>query len=511
MLENDILNKSTIDHPISFFEYFFLRGGFQKFHREFFQVQYDEEDGSKGDPIGFGIIEEVNKEVEYISGKDIYSGEFVKKYFRNELKQHLLAQVHNSKSLIYERIQSISLKEKKVVFFLKDTISNLNYLASIVKSSIQLSNYEINTEVLYFMINLLQKRYDLFFTKIDSSCIKEASDVIILDVDGIDSEEEYDQIFSKVCSFKTTLGGFRSPSGNGLKILIPTSSGIENFDCAFNQVAEFYKSELGDKIDYSGKDISRLCFFSYDPNLYQNFNCEIFQIRPCPETTENDSDIQELPQLVTNKKEIIALFEKQVQHTEKLIHYKSGSRNNFILQLACNCCRVGIPEEHAQKLITSNFKGNKYETNSTIKSAYKNVTNSKENNQIKNQLFSINLLNFSKYKPDIECDKRILFEALLIKMLYFKGTFYYSKNRILRELGLKRTKVERLIQDFIDIGYIQKQVKSSRHEGNPRQITYYTVIPENVVRTAQLLYKDSKDFEQRIIPILKRFKVSEQE
>jgi len=121
-----------------------------------------------------------------------------------------------------------------------------------------------------------------------------------------------------------------------------------------------------------------------------------------------------------------------------------------------------------------------------------------------NNLFSINLLNFINYRSDVECDKRVFFEALIIKYLSFnKKSFFLSKQEIRNELGIKRTRAESIIGEFTQMGLIAvKNVKSS---GNlrPQQVNYFTVFPEKIPLVAQKLLLNSTDFINRIKPILK--------
>ena len=106
--------------------------------------------------------------------------------------------------------------------------------------------------------------------------LKEYSGLIILDIDKLPSDQllSIKQIATNVAF---TYSVFTSPSGNGLKIIVRINSSLQNHKLIFNQVKLYYESALNVLIDPSGKDITRLCFFSYDPDLYFNPNAEIFQ------------------------------------------------------------------------------------------------------------------------------------------------------------------------------------------------------------------------------------------
>src|SRR5690554_3796309 len=95
------------------------------------------------------------------------------------------------------------------------------------------------------------------------------SQFIILDLDKL-SDQQLSEAFDKASSEPYTFCCFRSPSGQGLKILIEVDSQQEHHSEAFEQVATYYEEALQLKLDRSGKDIPRLCFFSSDPECYRN-------------------------------------------------------------------------------------------------------------------------------------------------------------------------------------------------------------------------------------------------
>ncbi|MBL4653434.1 MAG: hypothetical protein JKY53_11340 [Flavobacteriales bacterium] len=87
------------------------------------------------------------------------------------------------------------------------------------------------------------------------------SGFIILDLDKL-NEQELENAFNIARLAVYTFCCFRSPSGNGLKILVEVDTDAEHHVAAYNQVAEYYEQALNLDIDRSGKDIPRLCFYS---------------------------------------------------------------------------------------------------------------------------------------------------------------------------------------------------------------------------------------------------------
>ncbi len=63
---------------------------------------------------------------------------------------------------------------------------------------------------------------------------------------------------------------FVSPSGDGLKWIIPIDTSETPHSNYFAAVANYMLQTYGIEVDKSGKDISRACFLAHDPNAYIN-------------------------------------------------------------------------------------------------------------------------------------------------------------------------------------------------------------------------------------------------
>lgn len=103
------------------------------------------------------------------------------------------------------------------------------------------------------------------------------SGVLILDIDKL-TAPELEQAREKAGKEKYTFAMFLSPGGNGLKILVQVNTGREHHSAAFNQVKAHYESVLGVLVDKSGRDVSRLCFVSYDPEALLNLDAKPFPV-----------------------------------------------------------------------------------------------------------------------------------------------------------------------------------------------------------------------------------------
>ena len=196
--------------------------------------------------------------------------------------------------------------------------------------------------------------------------------LVVLDIDKIAPEKitESKEILKEnpfVFAF------FTSPSGNGLKIFIKVDSGKDEHKETFLKLQRYFEDILSLEIDKSGKDITRLCFFSYDPELFVNEACTIFSThsnQSQEQTTKtNKTSSSQLPDTINYD----VLYTHCVQFTEKKESFIDGNRNNFVYQLANNLNRKGVPESVALGYILADYDYNSQEVMAAVRSAYSNT------------------------------------------------------------------------------------------------------------------------------------------
>ncbi len=213
--------------------------------------------------------------------------------------------------------------------------------------------------------------------------LAEYSKCIILDIDKL-SAADLQNASHLTNQSEFTYASFISPSGNGLKILVKINSDKANHKEAFLLVQAHYESILKLEIDKSGKDLTRLCFYSFDENLYLNENATVFTtlseveiFQPViPNAVEGiqdvipQSDINNSPLTVDNYD---AIYNHCIKFTEKKVQYVNGSRNVFVHQLACNMNRKAVPMEAALSFIQTDFNFDDKEVIQAVNSAYGNI------------------------------------------------------------------------------------------------------------------------------------------
>lgn len=192
---------------------------------------------------------------------------------------------------------------------------------------------------------------------------KAYSQFIILDIDKL-NPIDLETIKKKISEVSFTFCCFISPSGCGLKILVRVSSKVTEHQQAFNQLKTLYEKAIGIEIDKSGKDISRLCFYSYDSNIFFNYQSKTFLVQheQPKQTTINTN--------TTMPQNELSIFEKCVQLTNNKLAYVEGNRNNYVHLLANNCNRNGLSENSTSLFIKARYNYNEQEITNAIKSAY---------------------------------------------------------------------------------------------------------------------------------------------
>lgn len=103
----------------------------------------------------------------------------------------------------------------------------------------------------------------------------EHSGLICLDFDGMD-KRAMKQWRGEIEADKHTVSCFTSPSGNGLKVIwkIPVCKTNDEHNARFMAIAEYWRN--CQYFDLNVKGWSRVCFESYDPGIYINYEADEF-------------------------------------------------------------------------------------------------------------------------------------------------------------------------------------------------------------------------------------------
>lgn len=209
------------------------------------------------------------------------------------------------------------------------------------------------------------------FNKRTDASLLEHSGLICLDFDGYTKQKELLQDKENLSKNKYVFSVFISPSGNGLKVLVKIPADAENHTMYFNSLEKYFNSPYFDK---TSKNLSRVCYESYDPLIAINENSSIWDKIEEPEYTEVSKTRDKATIPITDENKIVEIL---VKWWDKKYPMHEGQRNQnaYVLAMAFN--DFGINKSLASYVInqfaTEDFTLR--EIGTTIDSAYRHTTN----------------------------------------------------------------------------------------------------------------------------------------
>lgn len=385
-----------------------------------------------------------------------------------------------------------------------------------ILTTIKSGNYEIQNRIsrLRQQVNSdgeKNERYDTFKKQLPAfttagvfkvrnknlESITSYSQLTILDIDKLLQQKvSVHDIRQKIAAFPEVVAGFTSPGGDGFKIIIKIDSQAEHHEWATMQVMKHFEKHLAVEIDPSGKDISRLCFFSFDPDIY--INTAIIPFKVSLERSMNEK------------------IKMAISFTEKKCLFKQGSRNHFIYVLCCNLNRLGVPIEKALEFLQSNYPEdgfNESEVEYTTRSAYRNTNEFGKWKKYDSKLKSIgiddlDMQRIDAYEKEMGLDKLLVDEQVLAHMLLtaieeedygFVLDLACSRGELLKEM-LSNCNDGQIVKCFFTIPDVDRKLfeKEERsdllarvkdYENNPFNFSSYR---EEALRIAILRFKIQK-------------------
>lgn len=284
------------------------------------------------------------------------------------------------------------------------------------------------------------------FNKRSDISLIEHSGIICLDFDGYAKTKELLQDKENLSKNKYVYSVFISPSGNGLKVLVKIPKDDSNHINYFNSLEKFFNSEYFDK---TSKNISRVCYESYDPLIHINENSSLWDTIEEVEYTEvsKNRDLATIP--ITDENKIVEIL---VKWWQKKYPMNEGQRNQNTFILAMSFNDFGINKSLASYIInqfaTEDFTVK--EITLTIESAYKHTSN-----------FG------TKYYEDEERVNQI-------------------KAKLRRGVSRKEIKIQ-LLDTQLEANVIDA-VLSKVEEDNAKQ-TFWSINDRGVIRIVHILFK----------------------
>lgn len=297
--------------------------------------------------------------------------------------------------------------------------------------------------------------------------------IVVLDIDKLTKEQLTN---AKALAQETpyTYSAFVSPSGNGLKIFVRVNSSQEKHKEAFLTLQKFYEEFLSLPIDKSGKDVTRLCFVSYDTDLYLNENATVYPVIAMedlrPYFNQEQEAEPEPPTIASNgfstenfSNDYLATYEHCVRFTEKKESYVNGNRNNFVHLLACNLNRKGVPLPTAMGYILSDYNFDAKEVATTVNSAYNNTHEHNKstlsispNGEISKQYKS----NKSSEEDTDEEEEKPSFIDRLETFLNYRYSFRYNVVSGKLEYKVPKATLWKPVTDFVENSILREILKA---------------------------------------------------
>ena len=209
------------------------------------------------------------------------------------------------------------------------------------------------------------------FQKRNDESLVEYSGIICLDFDGFKTKKDLEDYKVSLMDNEFVYCAFHSPSGYGLKVLIKVPNEPDNHQSYFKALAKQFNNEY---FDSTSKNISRVCYESFDPFIYINEDSKVFDeiIEEEYEEKNTYSNVPVFP--IKNENKIVEILMKWWVKKYGLIE---GERNNNVYILAAAFNDFGINKNLTEYIMkdfeSSSFSSNEIQT--TIDSAYRNVAN----------------------------------------------------------------------------------------------------------------------------------------
>lgn len=178
------------------------------------------------------------------------------------------------------------------------------------------------------------------FSHRSKSGIEKFIGLIALDFDHIGTMDDVIEFKERIIQLEYTYLAFISPSGDGLKVFFKVDdTDLDNYINYFNSIETYLSSPF---FDSNVKDFSRVCFESYDPDIYFNPSASIW----------TDKEIEEIEDLGTVNPLLAVTSENRII-TNLLTWFNrkypmaAGQRNSNLFKLAASLNDFGINKTEA--------------------------------------------------------------------------------------------------------------------------------------------------------------------
>jgi hypothetical protein len=160
---------------------------------------------------------------------------------------------------------------------------------------------------------------------------------------------------------------FISPSGNGVKAIVKIPPEIENHKKYYEALCETFDSFL----DTKTKDVSRVCYESFDPDLFINEKSKVWVLKKEYTEVAQKTNYPRHFQIIDTSKKVDVIL----KWFNRKFTLNAGERNNNLFKLSCALNRAGLQKDEAYSMFKNFYSVGltDSEIESVIKSGYKNT------------------------------------------------------------------------------------------------------------------------------------------
>ena len=265
---------------------------------------------------------------------------------------------------IYKNLKEITNGFHRDVNYVFDRIKNGK--SKVLVEQIRAENDEQKQQELKKQLPAIN--FQGIFKERNDKGIKQFSGLMPLDFDKFKDKAEMDALMESLKDNEYVFAMFISPRGNGFKLIVKIPiDGAANYKGYFDALKNYFNSEY---FDVSSSNISRLCYESYDPNIYINQSALIFAEVEEPEYSDIGTQTPLFAIQSDNR-----IIQNLLTWWRKKYGMSKGSRNENLFKLAMALNSFGISKSEAMNVL-SEFQEKDFtlsEIETLCKSAYKRV------------------------------------------------------------------------------------------------------------------------------------------
>lgn len=210
------------------------------------------------------------------------------------------------------------------------------------------------------------------FQKRSKKGLLKHSGYICLDFDSFENKKKMQEFYKFGKKDVFTRAMFVSPSDNGYKLVVKIP--VDDHTGSFLALEKYYTgSGFGKYFDKKTKDVSRICYNSYDPKLYSNKDSDTFTGKANQIVDVENAKYSTIR--LSSQMEIIDLL---VKWWDSKYGFIQGEKNNNLFILANAFNQYGVQEVDCERYFLTHYYRppckDPSEISSIVSNAYKNVS-----------------------------------------------------------------------------------------------------------------------------------------